>query len=336
MPLIEVNNLVKDYKLNVRKKGLLGSIHSLVIPEYKMKRAVDNISFSIEKGEMVGFIGPNGAGKSTTVKMLTGILVPTAGSISIGGLCPHKDRKKNAFRLGVVFGQRSQLWWDLPAADTFDLLKYIYKIPDKTFKKNMSIFNELLGINDFMSQSVRQLSLGQRMRADIAAAMLHDPEIIFFDEPTIGLDVIAKEKIREFIKFINKEKGTTMLFTTHDMQDIEKTCQRMIIIDSGVTIYDGTVEQIKEQYGTSRTLVVDFTDKLGTIEIPGVEVVEEKGNKKRFRFQKDEIQVSSLIYELNQKYGIVDLTIQEPEIEGIIREIYQGGIKFNESLCGVC
>jgi ABC-2 type transport system ATP-binding protein len=336
MPLIEVKNLVKDYKINVRKKGLLGSMHSLLIPEYKIKRAVDDIGFSIGRGEMVGFIGPNGAGKSTTVKMLTGILVPTSGSISIGGLCPHKDRKKNAFRLGVVFGQRSQLWWDLPAVDTFDLLKYIYKIPDKTFKQNMNIFNELLGINEFMSQSVRQLSLGQRMRADIAAAMLHNPEIIFFDEPTIGLDVIAKEKIREFIKYINKEKGTTMLFTTHDMQDIEKTCQRMIIIDTGAIIYDGTVDRIKEKYGTSRTLVVDFVDRLSKIEIPGVEVVEEKGNKKWFRFQKDEIQVSSLIYELNQKYGIVDLTIQEPEIEGIIREIYQGGIKFNESLCGVC
>lgn len=336
MPLIEVENLVKDYKINVRKKGLSGSIQSLLIPEYKIKRAVDNISFSISKGEMVGFIGPNGAGKSTTVKMLTGILVPTSGSISIGGLCPHKDRKKNAFRLGVVFGQRSQLWWDLPVADTYDLLKHIYKIPDRTFKHNMGVFKELLGLDEFMTQPVRQLSLGQRMRADIAAAMLHDPEIIFFDEPTIGLDVIAKEKIREFIRYINRDKGTTMLFTTHDMQDIEKTCQRMIIIDRGVIIYDGTVDQIRERYGTNRTLVVDFADNLGKIEIPGVEMIEEKGNKKWFRFKKDEVQVSNLIYQLNQKYGIVDLTVQEPEIEGLIREIYQGGIKFDESICGVC
>ncbi len=336
MPLIEVNNLVKDYKLNVRKKGLLGSIQSLLVPEYKMKRAVDNISFSIDKGEMVGFIGPNGAGKSTTVKMLTGILVPTSGQISIGGLSPHRDRRKNAMRLGVVFGQRTQLWWDLPAIDTFELLRYIYKIPEKTYKQNMNLFNDLLEINEFISQPVRQLSLGQRMRADIAAALLHDPEIIFFDEPTIGLDVMAKEKVREFIRYINREKGTTMLFTTHDMQDIEKTCRRMIIIDEGITIYDGTVEHIKESFGTTRTLVADFPEVIDSIDIPGVEVIEEKGRKKWLRFLKDEVQISNLIYELTQKYGIVDLTVQEPEIEGIIREIYQGGIKFDESLCRVC
>lgn len=336
MPLIEVKNLVKDYKLNVRKKGLLGSIQGLIVPEYKMKRAVDNISFSIEKGEMVGFIGPNGAGKSTTVKMLTGILVPTSGSISIGGLSPSRDRKRNAMKLGVVFGQRSQLWWDLPVVDTFELLRYVYKIPEKTFKNNMELFNELLDINSFMSQPVRQLSLGQRMRADIAAALLHDPEIIFFDEPTIGLDVIAKEKVREFIRFINKEKGTTMLFTTHDMQDIEKTCQRMIIIDQGTTIYDGTVQHIKDSFGTTRTLVVEFSESVGKIDISGVEVVEEKDRKKWLRFQKEQVSVSSLIYELTQMYGIVDLTVQEPEIEGIIREIYQGGIKFDESVCRVC
>jgi len=336
MPLIEVKNLVKDYKLNVRKKGLLGSIQSLLVPEYEMKRAVDNISFSIEKGEMVGFIGPNGAGKSTTVKMLTGILVPTSGTISIGGLSPHKDRKRNAMRLGVVFGQRTQLWWDLPVIDTFELLKYIYKIPEETYKNNINMFNDLLEINEFMSQPVRQLSLGQRMRADIAAALLHDPEIIFFDEPTIGLDVIAKEKVREFIKYINKEKGTTMLFTTHDMQDIEKTCKRMIIIDEGTTIYDGTVEHIKESFGTSRILVVDFAENVDDFTMPGVEVVDRKDRKLWLKFHKDEVQISNLVYELTQKYGIVDFTVQEPEIEAIIREIYQGGIKLDESLCRVC
>lgn len=336
MSLIEVENLRKDYRINVRKKGLTGAICSILIPEYKIKKAVDGISFQIDRGQMVGFIGPNGAGKSTTVKMLTGILCPTSGTISINGLSPHKDRKKNAFKIGVVFGQRTQLWWDLAAVDTFDLLKYIYKIPEKTFRKNMEIFNELLGINEFMHQPVRQLSLGQRMRADIAAALLHDPEIVFFDEPTIGLDVVAKEKIRNFIRFINKEKMTTMLFTTHDMMDIEKTCQRMIIIDKGVIMYDGTVEHIKDKYGTYRTLVVEFSQRYSGINIPDVEVVKEKDNKKWFRFKKDKLQVSNLIYGLTQEYGIEDLTIEEPEIDDVIREIYQGGVNFDKSLSGIC
>lgn len=336
MTLIQVNELVKEYKISKRNKGLLGSLKSLLIPEYEMKKAVDSISFSIEKGETVGFIGPNGAGKSSTVKMLTGILVPTSGSISIGGLSPYKDRKKNASRIGVVFGQRTQLWWDLPVGDTYDLLKHIYKIPDKLFKQNLEMFCDLLGLSEFIKQPVRQLSLGQKMRADIAAALMHDPEIIFFDEPTIGLDVIAKEKIREFIRYINKEKGTTMLFTTHDMTDIEKTCERMIIIDKGLKIYDGTVEEIKKTYGKERILVVEFSESYDSIHLPGAELIDEKDRKKWFKFAKDEIQVSTLINRISQKYGVVDLTVQEPEIEGIIRQIYQGGIHLEQSLSGVC
>lgn len=335
MALIEVSNLVKDYKLNVRKKGLLGSIQSLLVPEYKTKRAVDNISFSIGKGEMVGFIGPNGAGKSTTVKMLTGVLAPTAGDISVYGMSPQKDRKKIASKIGVVFGQRTQLWWDLPVIDTFDLLRYVYRIPEKVFKENMYTFNELLGLNEFISQPVRQLSLGQRMRADIAASLLHNPEIVLFDEPTIGLDVVAKEKIREFIRRINKERNTTMLFTTHDMQDIQKTCNRMIIIDQGMMIYDDSVDKIKERYGEDRTLVVEFSEKYNDITIPaGVELVEQKDNKKWLSFKKNEVQVSALIAELSSKYNIFDLTIQEPEIESIIREIYEGGIELDKGICG--
>ncbi len=335
MSIIDVSNLTKDYKLNVRKKGLIGSIQSLIIPEYKLKRAVENISFSIDKGDMVGFIGPNGAGKSTTVKMLTGILSPTTGEISILGMSPSKERKKIATKIGVVFGQRTQLWWDLPVGDTFDLLKYIYRIPEKVFRSNMEMYNELLGLNEFISQPVRQLSLGQRMRADIAAALVHNPDIILFDEPTIGLDVIAKEKIREFIKQVNKERNTTMLFTTHDMMDIEKTCRRMIIIDGGVIIYDGTVEQIKRRYGTTRTLVAEFGKLDENIVLPeGVDVVEKKENKIYIHFNKDDIQVSNLISHLTAKYNILDLTIQEPEIEAIIREIYEGGIDYDKSISG--
>ncbi|QNU66705.1 ABC transporter ATP-binding protein [Ruminiclostridium herbifermentans] len=335
MPIIEVNNLTKDYKLNVRKKGLLGSIQSLLIPEYEMKRAVDKISFSIEKGDMVGFIGPNGAGKSTTVKMLTGILIPTDGEINILGMSPSKQRKKIASNIGVVFGQRTQLWWDLPVSDTFDLLKSIYRIPDKEFKSNMDLFNELLGLNEFISQPVRQLSLGQRMRADIAASLVHDPDVILFDEPTIGLDVIAKEKIREFIKVVNKEKNTTMLFTTHDMMDIEKTCKRMIIIDHGTIIYDGTVEQIKDRYGKKRTIVAQFAQNTDDIILPkGVEIIEEADNKKQMQFNRDEVQVSDVISYLTSNYNILDLTIKEPEIESIIREIYEGGINYDKTISG--
>lgn len=332
MAFIEVSNLTKDYKITEKKKGFWGAVSSLFIPEYSYKRAVDDINFTIEAGEMVGFIGPNGAGKSTTVKMLTGILVPTSGSITIGGLSPYKDRKKNAARIGVVFGQRTQLWWDLPVSDTFEILKYIYKIPDGVYRRNMELFNDLLGLPEFFRMPVRQLSLGQRMRADIAASLVHNPEVVLFDEPTIGLDVVAKENIREFIRHMNKEAGITMLFTTHDMIDIEKTCQRMLIIDKGVIIYDGSVEGIKKRFGKSRTLLVEFSEKYSNISLPsGVELIEEQENKKWFRFSKDEVQVSSLIAKLTQEYNIVDLMVREPEIEGIIREIYQKGIDYDKT-----
>ncbi|MEW9700445.1 ATP-binding cassette domain-containing protein [Paenibacillus sp. SI8] len=336
MAYIEVKDLVKEYRLNVRNKGVLGSLKSLLVPEYSTKIAVNGINFTIEKGETVGFIGPNGAGKSSTVKMLTGILVPTSGSITIDGLSPYKDRKQNAARIGVVFGQRTQLWWDLPVSDTYDLLKHIYKIPESVFKKNMDMFSDMLDLHEFMRQPVRQLSLGQKMRADIAAALLHDPEIIFFDEPTIGLDIVAKDKIREFVKQINRDKGTTMLFTTHDMVDIEKTCNRMIIIDHGTTIYDGTVDEIKARYGRERVLVVEFAENYPSIFIPGAQLVLEKDKKKWFRYVKDDVQVSELIHTLSQRYSIVDLTVQETDIEEIIRQIYQGGIHLGESLSGVC
>jgi ABC-2 type transport system ATP-binding protein len=339
MALIEVNQLQKEYKINVRHKGILGAIRSLLIPEYRIKRAVDSISFQIEKGETVGFIGPNGAGKSTTVKMLTGILVPTSGEITVGGLSPYKDRKKNTSRIGVVFGQRSQLWWDLPVMDTYELLKHIYKIPDQQFKHNVDMFSELLELHEFLKQPVRQLSLGQKMRAEIAAALLHDPEIIFFDEPTIGLDIVAKAKIREFIRVVNQEKNTTMLFTTHDMDDIEKTCRRMIIIDKGTKIYDGSVDGIKQRYGRHRILSIEFGEDASPamehLGIPGVELVERKGSKWLFRFAKDQLPVSQLIQHFTQRYDIVDLTVQEPEIEGMIQEIYQGRLLLDESVCRV-
>ena len=285
---------------------------------------------------MVGFIGPNGAGKSTTIKMLSGILYPTSGSIKVSGLIPYKQRKEYVKKIGVVFGQKTQLWWDLPITDTFDLLRYIYKIPDKVYTKNLEIFNELLGLSDFSSQSVRQLSLGQRMRAEVAAALMHDPEIVFFDEPTIGLDVVAKEKIRNFIKQMNREKEMTMLFTTHDMQDVEKTCQRMIIIDTGLKVYDGTVEHIKSKYGKERTLTVEFNEYYKSIDIaatPYVKVISEDNNKKRLIFNREDVHAHQLISELSAKYSVADIAIKEPEIESIIKEIYEGGISIHEGVC---
>lgn len=326
MSLIEVENISKEYKISKRSRGFIGTIGNLFIPKYEIKKAVKGIDFAIEKGEMVGFIGPNGAGKSTTVKMLSGILYPTSGVIKVYDMVPYKNRKEYVKKIGVVFGQKSQLWWDLPVIESYEMFKYIYKIPDNIFKKNLNMVNEILGINEFIEQPVRQLSLGQRVKADIGASLLHEPEVLFLDEPTIGLDVVAKENIRNFLNKINKETNITMLFTTHDMQDIEKTCNRMIIIDKGEKIYDGLVSEIKSRYGKDRQLEVEFTQEYANINIPETTIVYESLNTKRFQFNKDNVHVQDLISQLTKKYDIKDLTIKEPDIESIIREIYEGGI----------
>ena len=324
--MIEVRNLVRTFKVAKRRKGISGAFKNVFAPSYEIKKAVDDISFSIEDGQTVGFVGPNGAGKSTTVKMLSGILHPNSGEININGFVPYRDRKKFVKNIGVVFGQKSQLWNDLPILDTFDLLKHIYKIPDDAYKKNMEMFNDILELHKFEKQSVRQLSLGQRMRADIVAAFLHNPAVVFLDEPTIGLDVVAKEKIREFISTVNKERGTTLLFTTHDMQDIEKTCKRIIIIDSGKIIYDGTVSELRQVYGKERTLVVEFGEIYQDIVVDGARMMDDKENpnKKSFIFT-SKTNAHKLISDISSGHIISDLSIKEPDIEGIIREIYEGG-----------
>jgi len=227
--IIEVKGLRKEFQIAKRKEGAFGAIRSLFSREYTTKLAVNNVSFSIQPGELVGYIGPNGAGKSTTIKMLTGILVPSGGEVRVRGLVPYEKRVENARQIGVVFGQRTQLWWDLPTIESFELLQHIYKVPAEKYARNMARFKELLGLDEFIQTPVRQLSLGQRMRADLAAALLHDPEILYLDEPTIGLDVVAKEKIREFIKEINRERSVTVLRTTPDMRDMEKICERKVL-----------------------------------------------------------------------------------------------------------
>ncbi|MDE6251808.1 MAG: ATP-binding cassette domain-containing protein [Lachnospiraceae bacterium] len=309
--MIEVKNVKKYYKVAKREKGLSASLKHLFSRKYDLKRAVDDISFSINEGEIVGFIGPNGAGKSTTIKMLSGILYPDEGEVVIDGFIPYKQRKTFVKNIGVVFGQKSQLNWDLPLIESFELLKYIYKIPQQKYDKNLQKFTELLDMQGFLNQPVRQLSLGQRMRGDIVAALLHSPKIVFFDEPTIGLDVVAKEKIREFVKYMNEMENTTMIFTTHDMQDIEKVCTRLIIIDEGRKIYDGSVEQIKNQYAALKS----------------IEILLEDGKKEKYTFDVNKTPMNEVMERLFSKFDIKDISICEPEIDGIIRDIYEGGIR---------
>ena len=247
--MIRVENLSKEFKINKKYPGFKGAIKSFFSTEYVIKKAVDDISFEINDGEIVGYIGANGAGKSTTIKMMTGILTPTNGIVTVNGIVPYENREKNAKNIGVVFGQKTQLWWDLPISETFSLLKDIYDISDNDFEERMNFFKKVLGLEEFFLNPVRTLSLGQRMRADLAAALIHNPKVIYLDEPTIGLDVVVKESVRKAIKEINKKYGTTIILTTHDLNDIEELCNRIIIIDKGKKIYDGEIEGVKEKYG---------------------------------------------------------------------------------------
>lgn len=325
MPIIEVEHLMKDFMIAKRETGFLGAVKSLVKREHIKKEAVKDISFSIGEGEMVGYIGPNGAGKSTTIKMLTGILVPSSGSVMVNGIIPYENRQENAKNIGVVFGQRTQLWWDLPTIESFELLKEIYQVSAKRYKENMDTFTEILGLDEFLNTPVRQLSLGQRMRADIAASLLHDPPILFLDEPTIGLDVIAKEKMRTFIKEINNERKITVILTTHDMEDIEKLCERMILIDHGQKVYDGEIAVVKERFGKTRTLIVDLEESSHSLHLKGGEVFKEEASRFWIRFNRDEVSASELIAQITETHNIKDLTVEEPAIESIISRIYQEG-----------
>jgi len=329
MSFIEVKEVSKTFQVSKRSAGIPGMLANLVVPKYEKKVAVRDISFSIEEGEMVGFIGPNGAGKSTTIKMLSGILYPDKGSIRVNNYIPYKQRKDYVGSIGVVFGQKSQLQWDLPVIDSFELLRAIYRIPEEVYQKNLHRFTDMLDMAGVVNQPVRQLSLGQRMRADIVAALLHSPKIVFFDEPTIGVDVVGKETIRNFICELNERDKVTMIFTTHDMQDIEKTCKRLVIIDKGSKVYDGSLSGIRDTYGTTRQLDVEFATDCSVAPIDKVEIIETDapgGRKKRFLFENREVQIDTLMSTLLSTYHIRDLTVSEPEIEGLIRKIYNGEV----------
>jgi ABC-2 type transport system ATP-binding protein len=285
--------------------------------------AVDDISFTVERGEVVGYIGPNGAGKSTTIKMLTGILVPSGGSIRVAGVDPSRHRLKLAKRIGVVFGQRTTLWWDLPLKDSFAVLQKMYDVPRARHTENLATFVELLDLGDLLDVPVRQLSLGQRMRGDIAAALLHDPEIVYLDEPTIGLDIISKAKLREFLQQINAERRTTVILTTHDLDDIEALCSRVMVIDHGHKVYDGTLTGLRSSQTAPRTLVVDLAASMGPIAIDGAEVVKVDGPRQWLSFPAG-TSAAPLVAQVAANYPLVDLSVAEPSIEEVIARIYAG------------
>ncbi len=326
MPIVETRDLRKVFRTVKRHAGPGGALKTLFSREREERVAVESVTMSLEPGELVGYIGPNGAGKSTTIKMLTGILVPTSGEIRVAGIVPHEDRKRNARNIGVVFGQRSQLYWDLPLRESFELLRAIYAIPADRYRRNLDAFVELLEMDDFLGTPVRQLSLGQRMRGDFAAAMLHDPKIVYLDEPTIGLDVVAKESIRTFVAGVNAERGTTIVLTTHDLADVERLCRRIVLIDDGKIIYDGTLARIRDQYGTHRTLALELeTDAPGAVDLPGVEVASHAGRSLRLRFDRTAYSADVLIRRVAEMLSIRDVSIEEPDLESIIRRIYVEG-----------
>ncbi|MGZ8741941.1 MAG: ABC transporter ATP-binding protein [Nocardioides sp.] len=315
MSLIEVSDLSRTFTVRRRAGRFRRTSHEV--------RAVDALSFEISRGELVGYIGPNGAGKSTTIKMLTGILVPSSGRLSVAGLDPSRDRVELTRRIGVVFGQRTTLWWDLPLRDSFELLRRIYRIEPERYRANLAEFIELLDLADLLDTPVRQLSLGQRMRGEIAAALLHDPDILYLDEPTIGLDVISKGRLREFLRRVNQERQVTLLLTTHDLQDIEQLCSRVMVIDHGTLVYDGSLPGLHAHGASTRTLVVDLVDATGPIDIPGATVSKVDGPRQWLTFPAD-ASAAPVVASVAASYDVADLSLQEPAIEDVIRTLYAG------------
>jgi ABC-2 type transport system ATP-binding protein len=321
--IITVTDLVKVFKTPKHHRGFGGSIRNLITRQHTEIRAVDGVSFAIKPGECVGYIGPNGAGKSTTIKMLTGLLVPSGGTVCVNGFIPWRERTKFVAHIGVVFGHRTTLWWDLPVIESLDLLQHIYRIAPEQYKANLDLFRDMLELDAFIDTPVRSLSLGQRMRADICAAMLHNPSLLFLDEPTIGLDVVAKDRIRQFIRTINQIHGTTILLTTHDLSDVEKLCERVLIIDRGHLLYDGGLDELQNTFGGKRKLVVDFAEYYFDIQGLGAELIEREGNRAVFAFERNKVTASELISRISEKYRIRDISVREPDIENTVRRIYE-------------
>lgn len=341
--MIVVKHISKTFVSNKKYPGLKGAMKGLFSREKETKLAVDDISFSIGKGEIVGYIGSNGAGKSTTIKMMTGILAPTDGECTVDGINPSKQRKDNASNIGVVFGQRTQLWWDLPLSESFTILKEIYSVSDEEYKERMLFLNKVLGLEEFFHKSVRTLSLGQRMRADLGAALLHNPKVLYLDEPTIGLDLVVKDNIRQAIKEINEKYRTTVVLTTHDIGDIEELCNRIIIIDKGKLIYDGSLKHLKDTYGKKRgiSFVVKDCKKINlemlikkfSLHEKDIEMeLEEDESTVSFTFDKNTVAVSDLITYVMEVTEVKDMNIRETDLGEIVKEIYQNGMSAAEKV----
>ncbi len=326
MALIGLQNVCKTYRITKKQKGLSGAFKGLVKPDREEIEAVIDVNFEIERGEIVGFIGPNGAGKSTTIKMLSGILYPTSGSISIDGISPQDDRKAVVGNIGVVFGQRTQLFWDLRLGESFELIRRIYRISEDQFAQSIEMLSDVVGIADLMDIPVRQLSLGQRMRGELAAAMIHSPSILFLDEPTIGMDVEVKAAIRTFIQDINRVQQTTILLTTHDLGDVEELCHRVIVINKGRIIADGPLQNLVDGIAPYRYLLVEgAVSDLSNYDYPSAEVIETHDEHIRIRFDRREVSASALIADLSSRFEIHDVSVREPDIEDVIRKLYREG-----------
>ncbi len=335
--MIEVNHISKEFVSPKKYPGLKGAVRGLFSNEKIVKTAVDDISFTIDKGEIVGYIGSNGAGKSTTIKMMTGILNPTKGSCKVEGIDPSKNRRENAQNIGVVFGQRTQLWWDLPLSESFTILKEIYNVSDQEFQSQMAFLNRVLALQDFFDRPVRTLSLGQRMRADLGAALLHNPKVLYLDEPTIGLDLVVKDNIREAIREINEKYQTTVILTTHDIGDIEELCSRIIIIDQGKKIYDGSLARLKDTYGSRRTVSMEIKQPekakefqlaraLGVREEDCTATVDQESGTLNVSFDRHKLQVPQILGAVMEHMEIKDVRIQETELAQIVKEIYNHGM----------
>ncbi|HEU5409672.1 MAG TPA: ATP-binding cassette domain-containing protein [Candidatus Acidoferrales bacterium] len=328
-PLIDVRELSKDFRTFKRREGVWGSIQNLFLREYLTVKAVDRVTFSIDRGEMVGYIGPNGAGKSTSIKMLTGILVPSSGEARVNGFLPYKQRRQYVKTIGVVFGQRTQLWWDIAVVESFKLLRRIYEVPERDFRERMEKFNQILGIQDYLSTPVRKLSLGERMRCDLAAALLHNPPLLFLDEPTIGLDVVAKDQIRKFLRAINREFQTTVLLTTHDLDDIEELCRRIMIIDHGRLLYDGPLDLLKQKLLRTKQIKFAVKDsgqlaRVQSFARDGLELEQVDQLTYRIRFDRTRVATADLIRQILNTVEVRDLLIEDEPIEEVVKRIYAG------------